>query len=98
MVNIGFVSLALRYGAHATDTETVLEILSSKIGLVLVVLGAMHFLNLMNLPVTPAGTAPAVPPVLPKLALLKRAGSGLNAPSQLRPVASRRLQDGNLDG
>lgn len=46
LVNIGFVTLALRHGEHATDTETGLEILSSKVGLVLVVLGAMHFLNL----------------------------------------------------
>jgi len=38
LVNIGFVSLALRYGEHAVDTETGLEILSSKVGLVLVVL------------------------------------------------------------
>ena len=46
LVNIGFVALALRHGEHATDTETVLEILSSKVGLVLMVLGAMHFFNL----------------------------------------------------
>jgi hypothetical protein len=46
LVNIGFVTLALRHGEHATDVETGLEILSSKVGLVLVVLGAMHFLNL----------------------------------------------------
>ncbi len=46
LVNIGFVTLALKYGDKATDIQTGLEILSSKIGLVLVVLGAMHFLNL----------------------------------------------------
>ena len=46
LVNIGFVTLALKYGEHATNFETGLEILSSKVGLVLVVLGAMHFLNL----------------------------------------------------
>src|SRR6516162_7100387 len=46
LVNIGFVTLALKYGDHATDTRTALEILSSKVGLVLMVLGAMHFLNL----------------------------------------------------
>jgi hypothetical protein len=46
LVNIGFVTLALKYGEHATDVQTGLEILSSKVGLVLVVLGAMHFLNL----------------------------------------------------
>jgi hypothetical protein len=46
LVNIGFVTLALKYGDKATDAQTALEILSSKVGLVLVVLGIMHFFNL----------------------------------------------------
>jgi hypothetical protein len=46
LVNIGFVTLALKYGDKAVDAQTALEILSSKVGLVLVVLGAMHFFNL----------------------------------------------------
>jgi hypothetical protein len=46
LVNIGFVSLALKYGDKAVDAQTGLEILSSKVGLVLVVLGVMHFFNL----------------------------------------------------
>ncbi len=46
LVNIGFVTLALKHGDHATGVQTAVEILSSKVGLVLVVLGAMHFLNL----------------------------------------------------
>jgi len=46
LVNIGFVTLALKYGDKATNTQTALEILSSKVGLVLVVLGVMHFFNL----------------------------------------------------
>ena len=47
LVNIGFVTLALKHGDKATDAQTALEILSSKVGLVLVVLGAMHFFNLL---------------------------------------------------
>src|ERR1041385_8765714 len=39
LVNIGFVTLALKYGDKATNMETALEILSTKVGLVLVVLG-----------------------------------------------------------
>src|SRR6476619_3259750 len=35
LVNIGFVTLALKYGEHAMDVQTGLEILSSKVGLVL---------------------------------------------------------------
>jgi hypothetical protein len=46
LVNIGFVTLALKYGDKATNAQTALEILSSKVGLVLVVLGIMHFFNL----------------------------------------------------
>ena len=46
LVNIGFVTLALKYGEKAVDAQTAVEILSSKIGLVLVVLGVMHFFNL----------------------------------------------------
>jgi len=46
LTDIGFVTLALRYGDRPTDAQTALEILSSKVGLVLVVLGFMHFLNL----------------------------------------------------
>src|ERR1043166_5851878 len=42
LVNVGFVTLALKYGDKATDAQTALEILSSKVGLVLVVLGVMH--------------------------------------------------------
>src|SRR5689334_22667106 len=47
LINIGFITLALKYGEHPNDTQTALEILTSKVGLVLVVLGAMHFLNLI---------------------------------------------------
>ena len=46
LINIGFVTLALKYGDKAIDAQTALEILSTKIGLVLVVLGVMHFFNL----------------------------------------------------
>jgi hypothetical protein len=47
LINIGFVTLALKYGEKAIDAQTALEILSSKVGLVLVVLGIMHFFNLL---------------------------------------------------
>lgn len=45
LINIGYVTLALRYGTHPTDAAEVMEYLSTKVGLVLVVLGAMHFFN-----------------------------------------------------
>jgi hypothetical protein len=46
LINIGYVTLALRYGAHPADAAEVMEYLSTKVGLVLVVLGAMHFFNI----------------------------------------------------
>lgn len=46
LVNIGYVTLALRYGEHPVNMQTAIEFLSTKIGLVLVVLGGMHFVNL----------------------------------------------------
>jgi hypothetical protein len=47
LINVGFVSLALRFGVLAGDLKESLESLSTKIGLVLLVLGAMHFFNLL---------------------------------------------------
>ncbi|WP_374379149.1 hypothetical protein [Dongia sp.] len=46
LVNIGFVSLALRYGKKPDDVVGAVEFLSTKIGLVVVVLGGMHFFNM----------------------------------------------------
>jgi hypothetical protein len=46
LINIGYVTLALKYGAAANNAREALEMLSTKVGLVLVVLGVMHFFNL----------------------------------------------------
>jgi len=46
LVNIGYVTLALKYGDKAEDVQGLLEALSTKIGVVLLVLGGMHFFNL----------------------------------------------------
>src|SRR5436190_5717090 len=68
LINIGFVTLALKYGDRPTDTQTALEILSSKVGLVLVVLGGMHFFNLFIFSKLRhrANHHKYVPPVLPQ--------------------------------
>ena len=49
LVNIGFVSLALRYGGPVHEVQGAIEYLSTKLGVVLLVLGGMHFLNLFVL-------------------------------------------------
>src|SRR4029434_8660366 len=46
LINIGYVALAMKYGAKPTDLEGVLEALSTKIGAVLLILGAMHSFHL----------------------------------------------------
>ena len=46
LVNIGFISLALRYGEKPDDAVGAVEFLSTKIGLAVVVLGGMHFFNM----------------------------------------------------
>jgi hypothetical protein len=46
LINIGYVSLALKYGEKAANLQELFEVLSTKIGAVLLILGAMHFFNL----------------------------------------------------
>jgi TRAP-type C4-dicarboxylate transport system permease large subunit len=46
LVNAGCVALYLKETQRPNDAAAALELLSTKIGLVLLVLGAMHFLNL----------------------------------------------------
>jgi hypothetical protein len=47
LINIGYISLALKYGQQARTAQEAIEYLSWKVGIVAVVLGAMHFLNLL---------------------------------------------------
>jgi len=46
LINIGYVTLALKYGDKPDSLQEAIEFFSTKIGLVLLVLGAMHFFNL----------------------------------------------------
>jgi len=46
LINIGYVTLALKYGVAAATGQEAIETLSTKVGLVLLVLGFMHFFNL----------------------------------------------------
>jgi hypothetical protein len=67
LINIGFVTLALKYGEKAVDATTALEVLSTKVGMVLVVLGVMHFFNLFVFSAMRrrATTPKRPPPILP---------------------------------
>jgi len=78
LINIGFVSLVLKTAEVITTSRSAIELLSDKMGMVLLILGGMHFFNLYvfsrirrsargpRTPVTPA------PPVAPD-AMLKMA-------------------------
>ena len=48
LVNLGWIALALRIGVDVADPAGVLESLSVKLGGVMLILGAMHFLNLFG--------------------------------------------------
>ena len=48
LINIGYVTLALKYGEKPTNLQEAIEFLSTKIGLVLMILGVMHFANLIS--------------------------------------------------
>ena len=45
LLNLGYVTFAMRSGADIENTSEALETFSTKIGLVLLVLGALHFCN-----------------------------------------------------
>ena len=73
LINIGFIAFALRYGTKPRDLETLFEFLSMKLGVVLLVLGAMHFFNMFNFDKmrrkgaraeATADTMPALPPTV----------------------------------
>lgn len=69
LINIGFVSLYLKTTDDVTGARGVFETLSGKMGVVLLVLGAMHFFNLivfakLRKRAQLANMAPPVPPIL----------------------------------
>ena len=72
LINVGYVTLALKHEAAAATAQECLEVLSTKIGTVLLVLGFMHFFNLYVFTrMRKRGLAsrhlpPEVPPIMPK--------------------------------
>ncbi len=69
LINIGFVSLYLKTTEDVAGARGVFEALSGKMGIVLLVLGAMHFFNLVVFTKmrTRAHLATMPPPVPPML-------------------------------
>lgn len=48
LINVGYVLLGLPLGTKPGTTQEAFEFLATKLGLVLLVLGAMHFFNMFN--------------------------------------------------
>jgi hypothetical protein len=48
LINIGFVLLFLRVGPKPNDMVEGVEYISTKLGIVILVLGGMHFFNMFN--------------------------------------------------
>ena len=46
LINIGYVALAMKYGDKPLGVQGSFEFLSTKVGMVLLILGSMHFFNL----------------------------------------------------
>ena len=67
LINLGYVSLALKLGYDVNNAQQGIEALSWKVGMVLVVLGGMHFFNLyiFSRMRRRASMADAPPPVAP---------------------------------
>jgi hypothetical protein len=49
LINVGYIALALKTTDPLTNFREVIELESSKIGVVLLILGAMHFFNMFVL-------------------------------------------------
>jgi hypothetical protein len=64
LINIGFVTLFLKIESKVQEVTGVFEALSGKLGVVLLVLGGMHFLNLFifsKLRQNPSAQPPTMP-------------------------------------
>lgn len=48
LINVGFVLMFLKHGVKPLDTVAGIEFIATKVGIVMMVLGAMHFFNMYN--------------------------------------------------
>ena len=68
LINLGFILLFLRVGTKPTDLVEGVEYIATKLGIVVLVLGAMHFFNMFNFSkMRKKGLGHAAPPVLPAI-------------------------------
>ena len=65
LINIGYVSLALKTAAVISTSRAAIELLSDKVGMVLLILGGMHFFNLYIFARIRRSARGPRPPVIP---------------------------------
>jgi uncharacterized membrane protein HdeD (DUF308 family) len=70
LINVGYVLLGLPLGTKPDTVQAAFEFLATKLGLVLLVLGAMHFFNMFNFDkmrkkARHSGEPAATPPPIP---------------------------------
>ncbi len=76
LINVGYVTLALRTTATLSNLRKSIELLSDKVGLVLLILGLMHFFNLFLFSrMRKRGQAAFEPPPFPPDAVLNMPGT-----------------------
>lgn len=74
LVNLGYVALALKTTLNILETRAAIEMVSEKIGYVMLILGAMHFFNLYVFArIRHRGTGAPPPPPFPPDAVLRPA-------------------------
>lgn len=62
LINLGFISLFLTTTLEVAQPQQVFEVLSTKMGMVLLLLGGMHFVNLLVFTMARRRTMQAPPP------------------------------------
>jgi len=46
LVNLGYISMAVNWGVEPKDVQGIFKVVAWKVGLVLLILGGLHFINL----------------------------------------------------
>lgn len=72
LINLGYVALALKTQLNILETRAAIEMVSEKIGYVMLILGSMHFFNLYVFArIRHRGTGTPPPPPFPPDAVLR---------------------------